>query len=651
MRKIGPDDPIVKGAGHVPENIARPKALFPELVTEGATGVPVDAETLKALMGGATVTDSEEKYGLDWPGKRRARQMALTASAGTLRPVPEESVDWATTRNLLIEGDNLEVLKLLQKSYGGRVKAIYIDPPYNTGRNLLYRNDYADGVRTYLQGTGRLKNGPRLVGDPESGGRLHSNWLSMIYPRLQVAKSLLRPDGVLFCTIDENEFATLALVLKELFGEGEYEHAYVTIVHNPRGQQGTNISYVHENAIIVYPADNKKYLADMSKNEVDARNLRDGGTESDRTDARNCFYPFIVKDKAIVGIGDVPKSDFHPASANIKRNDGSIEVWPITDAGDEKKWRYARNSVENILGSLEPKMGRTSVQIIFNKASGTMRSVWQSARYDASEYGTKVLEALIPGNGFTFPKSLWAVYDAIKLMTEDDPDAIVLDFFAGSGTTGHAVMQLNKDTGGKRRFVLVQLPELLDENDREQADAVRFCRSRGRPSTIAEITKERLREVAAKIRAEDAARQCDVGFRVFRLHAQNVGARNPSRADTASSPNDEAGNIKGDGTEADILAEILLELGLDLCVPIETRDIAGKEVHLVGGGILVACLATIGQGEVEALALGIAEWHAELVPAGEVTIVFRDAAFADDAAKSHLAAILDQHGLKNIRSL
>ena len=450
MKKITANDPETRSADVVAENLEHLKVLFPEAFTEGK----VDFEVLKQILGGA-VDEREEKYGLNWHGKRQARQLALTPSTGTLRPCPEESVDWDTTQNLMIEGDNLEVLKLLQKSYGRRVKAIYIDPPYNTGRNLVYPNDYSDGIRTYLEITGQIAGGRKLISDPESGGRFHTNWLSAIYPRLMLAKNLLRPDGVLFCTIDENEHATLSLVLKEVFPEGAYEHAYVSIVHNPRGQQGKNISYVHENAVIVYPADQKKYLNDVKKEKVDSRNLRDSGTESDRTDARTCFYPFIVRDGCIVSIGAVPEDSFHPARANVERPDGTIEVWPLTDGNHEKKWRYSRESVEKVLDRLEPKMGRSSIQIIFHKDSGTMRSVWQNAKYDSSEYGTKLVEALIGEAGFTFPKSLWAVYDALRIMTEGDPESIILDFYAGSGTTGHALWQLNSDIGGIRRVILV----------------------------------------------------------------------------------------------------------------------------------------------------------------------------------------------------
>ena len=647
MKRIPPGDADTESAVIVADNIDALKRLFPEAVEEGK----IDFDVLKQLLGEA-VDEGDEKYGLNWSGKKRARQLALTPSTGTLLPSPAESVDWDATGNVMIEGDNLEVLKLLRKSYSGRIKAIFIDPPYNTGRNIIYPNDYSDGIRAYLELTGQTQGNLKPAGNPETNGRFHSNWLSMIYPRLKLAKDLLRPDGVLFCTIDENEAATLAIVLKEIFGEGSYEHAAVSIVHNPRGQQGTNISYVHETGIIVYPADKKKYLADVLKSEVDSRSLRDSGTESDRADARNCFYPFIVRDGEILGIGAVPSNDFHPAAANVRRGDGSIEVWPMTDAGDEKKWRYARDSVSKILDKLEPKMGRESVQIIYHKNAGTMRSVWQNARYDASEYGTKLLDKMMPGAGFTFPKSLWTVYDALKIMTENDPDALVLDFFAGSGTTGHALMELNKDTGGNRKYILVQLPEPLDPGNRHQAGAAALCASLGRPLKLAEITKERLRRAGAAIRKASPRFEGDTGFRVFKLASSNITASETTAGDIQDGRLQNIDHIVQGRTEKDVLYELLLKLGLDLCVPIVEREIAGKTVHAIGGGALLVCLSDgLSRDAVEDVASGIVSWREELAPSDGTRVVFKDSSFADDVARTNMAAILNRNGIGDVESL
>jgi adenine-specific DNA-methyltransferase len=641
--KITRDGEAAGSGDLVRENVERLKALFPQIVTDGK----VDFEVLRQLLGDE-VEEGEERYGLNWKGKRRARAFAMTPSLGTLRPAPEDSVDWDTTQNLMIEGDNLEVLKLLRRSYAGRVKAIYIDPPYNTGTNIIYPNAFEDSLSTYFELTGQTEGGASLTTNTDRDGRFHSNWLGMIYPRLLLAKELLKSDGILFVTIDENEVYSLTTVVKEVFGEGGYEFGLVSIVHNPRGQQGKNISYVHENAIVVFPKDGRKYLADVAKDEVDSRNLRDSGTESDRTDARNCFYPFIVRDGKIVEIGDVPPDDFHPSDANVQREDGSIEIWPISETGDEKKWRYAKDSVPRIFEKLEPKMGRSSLQIIFHKDSGTMRSVWQNARYDSSEYGTKLLDDLIPGIGFTYPKSLWAVHDAIRIMTEEDEDAIILDFFAGSGTTGHATMKLNATTGGSRRYIMVQLPEPLDPSDKEQAKGAKFLKDNGKPLNIAELTKERLRRAGQKIRAEHPGAKVDTGFRVYKLATSNLKPWQPDPDNLEASILDAVDNVLPGRTEHDLLVELLLKTGIDLTMPEERRTITGQTVHALGGGALMVCLGNIGPDDAEALGQGMADWLDELDPT-QTTIYFKDVGLGTDnnrsATKANLAAILRQrHG-------
>ncbi len=638
--QITRDDEAAGSGDLVADNIASLKALFPEIVTDGK----VDFDVLRELLGDA-VEDGEERYGLYWKGKRKARAFAMTPSLGTLRPVPDDSVNWDTTKNIIVEGDNLEVLKLLRRSYAGKVKAIYIDPPYNTGTNIIYPNNYEDSLRAYMELTGQAEGGRRLSSNTESDGRFHANWLSMIYPRLMLAKEFLSSDGVLFVTIDENEVSTLTAVLKEVFGEGGFEFGHIAIVHNPRGQQGKNISYVHENAIAIWRADGRKYLADVQKTEIDSRNLRDSGTESDRTDARNCFYPLIVLNGKIVEVGAVPTNDFHPASANVLRDDGSLEVWPISETGDEKKWRYAKDSVSKILDKLEPKMGRSSIQIIFHKDAGTMRSVWQHARYDSSEYGTKVVEEIIEGAGFTYPKSLWAVYDAIKIMTQDDEQAIVMDFFAGSGTTGHAVMQLNKDIGGSRRYILVQLPEPLDPSNADQASGANFLSKRKKPLNIAEITKERLRRAGEVIGSGRAAEAVDTGFRVYKLATSNLKPWQPDAEDLEASILDAVDNVLPGRTEEDLLVELLLKTGIDLTLPEEKRSIAGQTVHALGGGTLMVCLGNIGANDAEVLGQGMADWVDALDPV-QTTFYFKDTGLGADgnraATKANLAAILRQ---------
>ena len=637
LKKLTATDPETRSADLIAENIDRLRSLFPELLTEGPRGWSVQVEVLKVLVGDCAVTDAEEKYGLSWHGKRKARQLALTPSTGTLRPCRNSSVHWDTTKNLLIAGDNLEVLKLLQKSLSRKVKAIYIDPPYNTGRNLIYPNNYRDGVRTYLELTGQRDGGARLTSNPAAGGRFHTNWLAMMFPRLRIARDLLAPDGVLICAIDDNEVSQLGVLLREVFEEGNYEHVCVPIVHNPRGVQGKNFSYVHEYVYFVYPL-GQKVICDrrIEGSDVEWSQFRNWGGASERSDAKNCFYAVRVRDGQIVGFSDVCHDDFHPNQTEVV-NEIAL-VYPIDRSGVERKWRYARQSVEKIRHMLRAQKTQNGYEIEIGKTFGLYKTVWNDKRYDANDYGTRLVGELVPDSPFTFPKSLWAVYDCLLAVTGEDPDAVVLDFFAGSGTTGHAVMELNKNLGGRRRFVLVQLPETVPDNEAFP--------------TIFEVTKARIRTVGRRMEQELFRSDLDIGFRVFTLDSSNIRAWDSGQENLNQKLLDAVEHVKPGRTEADLLYELLLKLGLDLCVPIEMRTIGRKSVHAVGGGVLMACLAErIERDVVETLAQGLVDWHDELEPPGDTTCIFRDSAFADDVAKTNMAAILEQRGIANVRSL
>ncbi len=637
MKKLAADDPETRSVDFVSRNVERLTSIFPELVTEGPQGRSVNVDVLKALVGDRMLSDADEKFGLTWHGKRRARHLSLATSTGTLRPCPEESVDWDSTQNLLIAGDNLEVLKLLEKSFAGGVKAIYIDPPYNTGRNLIYPNDYRDGLRTYMEVTGQSKSGAKLTSNPATGGRFHTNWLSMIYPRLRLARDLLSPDGVLVCTIDDNEVSQLGVLLREVFEEGSYDHVCVPIVHNPRGVQGKNFSYVHEYAYFVHPS-GQKAISDrkIDTTEVEWSQFRNWGGESRRTDAKNCFYAVKVRDGKIIGFGDVCPDDFHPNQTDVVN--GVALVYPIDRSGVERKWRYARQSVGTILDMLRARKTRHGYEIEIGKTFGLYKTVWNDRRYDANDYGTGLVNELVPGSPFTFPKSLWAVYDCLVATTGDDPDAVVLDFFAGSGTTAHAVMELNRNLGGQRRFVLVQLPEPVPDNETFQ--------------TIFEVTKARVRVAAQRIKQELSRPDLDLGFRVFKLDSSNIRAWEPDPHDLERTLLDAVEHLKPDRTEADVIYELLLKHGFDLCTTVETRTTAGMNLHSVGGGVLMACLASrIERDDVEPLARSLIDWHKELAPPDETTCVFRDSAFIDDVAKTNMVAILEQHAIAKVRSL
>ena len=644
------------------ENFQKLAALFPNAVTEaaGENGEivrAIDADVLRQEISAEVVEGAKERYQFNWPDKKKSVVLANQPIAKTLRLSREKSAGRdgtagsIDTENIYIEGDNLDALKLLQETYLGKVKMIYIDPPYNTGNNLIYKNNFSQSVDEYILNSGQFDDdGNQMVQNLEGNGRFHTDWLNMIYPRLRIARDLLAEDGVFVCAIDENEVDTLFMILKNIFGL-KREYGIVSVMHNPRGQQSNNVSYVHENMFIIYPKDGKKYIADFPKDVVDARNLRDSGTESDRTDARNCFYPFIVKNDKIVSIGDVPKDSFHPHTANVVREDGSIEVWPISESGDEKKWRYARQSVEEIQDKLVVKQGRSSIQIIYNKDTGTMRSIWANARYDASEYGTKLIADLfgINYNVFSFPKSLWTVYDIILGVTKFSPDAIVLDFFSGSATTAQAVMQINAKDGGNRKFIMVQIPENFDTTmttatgNRQKIirNAIKYLDKLKKPHFLTEIGEERIRRAAKKIKEETNA-DIDYGFRVFKVDSSNM-------KDVYYRPQDFkqeeitllADNIKEDRMPEDLLFQVMLDLGVLLSSKIEEKDIAGKRVFTVEDGYLIACFDKNVTEEVVT----------EIAKEKPFYAVFRDSGMATDALMANFEQIFETHSPQTVRKV
>ena len=354
------------------------------------------------------------------------------AELNTKRGLPEDTI----TDNLIIKGNNLLALHSLKKEFAGKVKLIYIDPPYNT-RNptadtFIYNNNFKD-----------------------------STWLTFMRNRVEIGKKLLSKDGCLIIAIDENEHSYLGVLLHELF-DTEYEIHNITIVHNPRGVQGTNFSYTNESAYFVIPK-GKKSIVDrkIAPDEIEWRNLRDNGGESLRTDAKNCFYPIIVKNEKIVGFGEVLLDDRkHPKQEEKK--DGYSYIYPIDIQGIERKWRYARQTVEGIKDLLRVKKVKNHLEIELGKNFGTFRTVWQDARYDANEYGKKLINDLVPNCPFSFPKSLWNVYDCLYSVVGKDKEAIILDFFGGSGTTAHAVEELNKNDNGKRQFILCEQMDYIN---------------------------------------------------------------------------------------------------------------------------------------------------------------------------------------------
>ena len=632
MQKLSAADPETKSPDLAKENLAALRALFPELVTEGPDGVAVNLDVLKQLVGDRTVTDAEEKYGLNWHGKRRARQLALTPSTGTLRPCPEDSVDWDTTQNLMIEGDNLEVLKLLQKSYAGKVKLIYIDPPYNTGKDFVYPDNFQDNIKNYLELTGQTgEGGKKLSSNTEASGRFHTDWLNMMYPRLKLARNLLREDGVIFISIDDNEVDNLRRLCNEIFGE---ENFVATIIWQKKyavSNDDPGIGVMHD------------YVVTFQKSEDFDRGLLP------RTDKQLDRYTNLDEDPRGLWSSDNYVSNksreerptlWYP----LKHPKTGEDVWPEEHA----VWRYSQEKHQQMVAEnrlywgpnqsyKKPRLKRFLHEI----QDGVVPSTWWPfTEVGHNDEASKETGELLGRKIFDTPKPVRFLKRLITIGTGKDD--IVMDFFGGSGTTGQAVFQQNAEDGGNRRFVLVQLPEKIQQEG--------FA-------TISEITKERLRRAGKKIREENPLFAGDLGFRVFKLASSNIRAWEPDRDKLAETLEASIEHLKTDRTEQDILFELLLKLGLDLCVPIERKKVEGAkkqahELHSIGGGSLLVCLSpAIPQADVEPLALGLVAWHKALKPAGETTVVFRDSAFADDVAKTNLTAILHQHGLETVRSL
>ncbi|WP_288548741.1 site-specific DNA-methyltransferase [uncultured Phascolarctobacterium sp.] len=627
------------------QNIEKIGAMFPNCITEtidenGKPKKAINFELLKQMLADEVI-DGDEAYEFTWVGKKAAIVEAHKPIRKTLRPCKEESKDWDKTENLYIEGDNLEVLKLLQESYLNKVKMIYIDPPYNTGKNYIYRNDFSVDSDEYDEKAGLIdEDGARLVSNPIGSARYHSVWLSMMYQRLLLARNLLTDDGVLVCAIDENELFSLGMILKGIFGEGIYDHVCVSVVHNPRGQQGKNFSYTNEYAIFVFPKAIKA-IADKRINDEDVSwsPLRNWGSESERADAKNCFYPVIVQNDKIIGFGDVSPDDYHPTQT-VK--DGDIYyVYPIDRQGIERKWRYARQTVESIWGMLRPKKISGGYDIELGKTFGVQKTIWDEKKYDANEYGSKIVSSLVPGGGFSFPKSLYTVYDSVYAATAYDKEAIVMDFFSGSGTTAHAVMKLNAEDGGHRKFIMVQLPEDLNEAvSRPGLDArlksnieatISFLNEQGYEPTICSIGEERIRKAGESIKNDyPNVTLLDTGFRVLKLDDSNMTDVYYSADEYDQNMLSKLeSNVKADRSDIDLLFGCLLEWGLPLSLPYKSEQIEGCTVHTYNDGDLIACFD-------KNISNNVIKTIAKRKP---LRAVFRDSSFANSPAKINVTEI------------
>ncbi|CAM3323724.1 DNA methyltransferase [Escherichia coli] len=658
MNKLSPEMPELQSMNITADNITKLKSLFPEAFNEDS----VDFEVLKQLLG-ENVDDKEERYGLNWHGKRQARQLALTPSRGTLRPCKDESVDWDNTKNLMIEGDNLEVLKLLQKSYAGKVKLIYIDPPYNTGKDFVYSDNFQDNMKNYLEMTGQTEDGVRITTNAETSGRYHTDWLNMIYPRLKLAKNLLSENGIIFVSIDDIEASKLKIIMDEIFGEENFLAQFVWRTDGNFDNQA-KIKNCHE-YILLYA---KKEINFPHPPIVDPNIPK--GSKLFKPEIRNTIVkngPKNPSSKITLPVG-------FPCDITSGRVNCAKNTWPIyhsdAEISDNKLtkplviesgWSSKELLLDFIKNNCNPIIDSKGQETSFVLSqTGTIEVV--KKRSDSQSHvvsvlngfgGTQKATAQLDEIGACFagyPKPLDLISYIIQMIAKGDD--IILDFFAGSGPTGHAVMLQNAKDRCHRKYILVQIPEALSAEKETQKTAVEYCRKNNLKHNVAELTKERLRRAGKKVREENPEWKGDVGFRVFKLDTSNIRPWEATAESLSQQLDAYISPIVEGRSEEDLLAELMLKRGIDLSVNVENQQFDGLTVSCVDGGKLFTCFAKqIPASSVEELTKGIIDWHKSLKAGKDTVCYFLDDAFENNVAKTNLCAILEQHGLTNLHSL
>ncbi len=573
------------------------RKLFPEVFTEGNN---IDFEKFKLTMG-EIVDTGKERYGMNWPGKADCFKIIQQPSIATMTPAREESVDFDTTENLFIEGDNLEVLKLLQKSYFGKVKMIYIDPPYNTGNDFIYPDDYSESLDTYLRYTGQIDNeGRKYSTNTEADGRFHSKWMNMMYPRLFLARNLLREDGVIFISIDEHEYQNLRSLCNEVYGEENFV-SMLTVLCNPKGRSQDKYFATNHEYVLIYSKSKlpKGYFSIMKDDEqIDAEypeedengkyrllELRNTHREFGKHNRKNLYYPLYANSET----GEV----------TIEKNNGLIQVLPIWDDGFEGCWTWEKQKVTNDNEFLVANKIKEQLKI-FRKsyASGAdkmLKTIFMNKMFH-TEKGQKAFNSLfgIKGKLFQSPKSVDLLKTLITTICLPGEGEIIFDFFSGSCTTAHAVLDLNKEDGGNRKFIMVQLPEPTEENS--EAFKAGF-------KTIADIGKERIRRVIKKIKEEQEKKkdmlsgdkpQPDLGFKVFKLQPSNFKLWDGEVVKDEEAIKKQIElfieHINPQSSQEDILYEILLKSGFPLTTKIEKTVLAERDIFNIADGSLLICL-------------------------------------------------------------
>lgn len=588
----------------------------------------VNFKTLRQLLGDNAVEDADEMYQFTWPGKQEARREAARPTTKTLRPVVEDSVDWDNTQNLYIEGDNLEVLKLLQKSYMGKVKMIYIDPPYNTGNDFVYDDDFAVSQDDYDLFAGNIDElGNRYRKNTETNGRFHSDWCSMMYSRLMVARSLLTEDGVIFISIDDNEQKNLKNICDEIYGSTNFlaqviwERAFSPI------NLMKHFSPSHD-YILVYAKNGENAVCNGIKRSEEA-NDRYSNPDND---------PRGVWSSSDISVGPAIQENVYTITTPSGR-----EVEP--PAG--RSWRLSRKAFRERLqdnriwfgpdGNGVPRIKRFLSEL--RKTGVTPMTIWKHTEVDHSQGATQKLAKLFDGKKyFDYPKPVTLIQRCISLYS--NKDSLILDFFSGSATTAHAVMQLNAEDCGNRKYIMVQLPEETPEDSEARKAGY---------DTIPEIAKERIRRAGKKIKEESplTTQNLDTGFRVFRLADSNFeevkkapGEYNQTQLDLFLN------NVKSDRTDLDLLFGAMLSWGVQLSLPMTSEEVDGKMIYVVNNGDLVACFA-------DDITENIVKAMADKQP---LRVLFRDSCFARDDAKINVFETLKQlldwseeEAMKNIK--
>lgn len=607
-------------------NIEKIEALFPNCVTETAEGKKIDFDLLKQELSTEIIEGNKERYRLEWPGKREAIVTANIPTNKTLRPVHEDSVDFNTTENIYIEGDNLEVLKLLQESYLNKIKMIYIDPPYNTGKDFVYKDNFAKtGEEELLESGQKDEYNQSLVANPETNGRYHSNWLSMMYPRLKLARNLLTDDGVIFISIDDNEVHNLRKICDEIFGEGNCRGIVSRPTGTPSGQ-GNDILVNELDYILVYAKSNEASLFGLPFSIEDEKIY----------DRKDKVGRYLIRSLRKTG-GEDRREDRPSMYFGIETPDGSV-IFPKGPTNYDSRWRCGEESYHKLKeeGFIEwiKSGGEWKVYQKFYLEGRTKQPSNLWSNIEGNKKGSLTTKNLLEGKFFDSPKPVQLIDICLRIASFSN--SIILDFFSGSATTAHATIQLNAEDGGNRKYIMVQLPEII--NEKSEAYKAGY-------KNICEIGKERIRRAANKIKEEkiekvkkdglfaDFKDEQDYGFRVYRVDSSNM-------QDVYYKPQDYnqgtldlfADNVKEDRTAEDLVTQVMLDWGLPLSLPIQRKTIAGKEVYAVAGDSLYCCFDT-----------DIDETFAKAIAAERpLRIVFRDKGFKNDTAKENVKQLLKQ---------